>query len=104
MLGLSKNVLVALQKIPKGKVTTYGALARLFNTSPRAIGQIMKRNTDPVNCPCYKVVMSSGYVGGYSGKTKGEEIEKKIRLLKKDGIVVKNGTINRKYFWYFTVK
>ena len=101
MSPIARKVLLALKKIPKDRVTTYGILAEMFNTSPRAVGQIMKRNPDPADCPCYKVVKSSGEVGGYAGKIKGDKIREKIEKLRKDGIVVENGMIGRKYFWRF---
>ncbi|MBI4177783.1 MAG: MGMT family protein [Candidatus Aenigmarchaeota archaeon] len=77
-----------LRKIPKGFVTTYKELARATKTHPRAIGTIMHSNEFPAEFPCYKVVMSDGRLGGYGGG-----IRKKIRLLRKDGIIVKNGRI-----------
>src|SRR3989338_7316771 len=86
------------KKIPKGKVTTYKELARVTKTSPRAIGMIMATNKDPVGCPCYKVVKSSGEIGGYSGSG---GIKKKIELLRKDGIKIVDGKVDKKYFWKF---
>ena len=88
------KALLLLRKIPKGKVTTYGTLAKVTNSSPRAIGQIMRHNEQPELYPCYKVVSSSGKTHGYSGCLKGAKVEKKINLLKKDGIKIENGKIN----------
>ena len=92
--------LLLLKKIPKGKVTTYKALAEACNNSPRAIGRIMKYNKDPIGCPCYKVIRSSGELGGYSGKG---GLKTKVKLLEKDGIKIKNGRVEKKYFWYFKI-
>ena len=96
-----------LKKVPKGKVVSYGELARAFNNmneaqraslhlSPRAVGAFMRCNADTKNIPCYKVVHSDGSVGNYSGG-----IKKKIRLMKKDGIEIKNGKIGKKYLFRF---
>lgn len=85
---LSEKILIYLTKIPKGKITTYGLLAKRFNTSPRAIGKIMNSNKHPDKYPCYKVIMSDGSLGGY-----GLGIKKKINLLKKDNIKIKNNKI-----------
>ena len=93
--------LLLLRKVPKGRVTTYGILAKACHSSPRAIGQIMRRNKYPDICPCYKVIKSDGSLGGYAGKTKGKKIMEKIQRLRKDGVVIKNGRIDRKYFWQF---
>ena len=88
------QALLLLRKIPKGKVTTYGELAKVTRSSPRAIGQIMRHNEHPEVYPCYKVVSSSGKIHGYSGCLKGAKVEKKINLLKKDGIEINDGKIN----------
>ncbi|MBI2075774.1 MAG: MGMT family protein [Candidatus Aenigmarchaeota archaeon] len=90
--------LLLLKKIPRGKVTTYGILAGMTNSSPRAVGRIMACNKEPEKYPCYKVVLSSGEVGNYSGKGGRRS---KIKLLEKDGVIIKNGKINRGYFWFF---
>ncbi len=78
-----------LKKIPRGKIITYKELARATGTHPRAIGAVMHSNKSPVEFPCYKVIMSDGRLGGYGGG-----IKKKIKLLKKDGIILKNGKID----------
>lgn len=90
----SLTVLKLLPKIPRGKVTTYGELARATGTSPRAVGQIMRHNEHPERYPCYKVVSASGKVHGYAGCLRGAKITKKVSLLKKDGIEIKNGKID----------
>jgi methylated-DNA-[protein]-cysteine S-methyltransferase len=55
----------AVQEIPYGKTTTYGDIARLVGTSPRAVGQAMARNPTPLVIPCHRVVAASG-IGGFS--------------------------------------
>ena len=87
-----------LRKIPKGKVVTYKEMARICDTSPRAIGRIMAANSDPVGFPCYRVVASNGELCGYSGH--GGLLGKK-KLLEKDGIEVKNGKVDKKCFYSF---
>ena len=96
----SHEVLELLAKIPKGKVTTYGDLSKAANSSPRAVGQIMRNNRNPVKYPCYKVVKSSGEIGGYCGATSGGMISRKIALLRKDNIEVSNGRIDLRKFGY----
>lgn len=87
-----------LKKIPKGKVVTYKEMASVCDTSPRAIGRIMAGNNDPVGYPCYKVVASDGRLCGYSAP--GGLLRKK-KLLEKDGIKVKNGLVDKRYFYTF---
>lgn len=88
------KALLLLRKVPKGKVTTYGALAKATKSSPRAIGSVMRHNKHPEIYPCYKVVSSSGEIGGYAGCVSGKNIIKKVGLLKKDGIKIENGKID----------
>jgi methylated-DNA-[protein]-cysteine S-methyltransferase len=77
-----------LKKIPKGEVTTYSILARKLETSPRAIGATLKTNPRPNKTPCFKVVLSSGELGGYVlGK------KKKKRLLEGEGVTFKDSKI-----------
>ena len=82
-------------KIPKGKVTTYGAIARRLKTSPRAVGQALKHNREPNKYPCYKVVCSDGCVGNYSAPGGTDE---KIRRLKKDGVEIRNSKVDLEKF------
>ena len=77
-MSKSIEVLHLLTKIPKGKVSTYGELAKKAKTSPRAVGQIMRRNEHPELYPCYKGVASSGKIHGYSGCMSGKTHDKKI--------------------------
>ena len=92
------QAVLLLKKIPKGKVATYKELARVCGTSARAIGRIMAKNPDPINYPCYKIVSSKGELCGYSGRggLKGKEA-----LLKKEGIYVISGRIDKKHFYKF---
>ena len=92
------KALLLLKRIPKDKVTTYGALAKKCKTSPRAVGMIMKTNPYPDEHPCYKVVGHDGKLVGYSGKG---GLETKRKLLERDGIKFVNGKVDKKYFYNF---
>lgn len=92
------KAILLLRKIPRGKVTTYGELAKATKSSPRAIGQIMKRNDHPEIYPCFKVIASDGTIGGYAGCVKGKKIDEKIARLRKDGIKMNNGKIDLKKY------
>jgi methylated-DNA-[protein]-cysteine S-methyltransferase len=88
-----------LAKIPKGRVSTYKILANKMGTRPRAAGKLLGCNTDAVKYPCYKIILSSGRIGGYSGKG---GVKRKIQLLKRDRIIIKDGRIDiRKYVFEF---
>ncbi|MCS7215302.1 MAG: methylated-DNA--[protein]-cysteine S-methyltransferase [Thermodesulfovibrio sp.] len=61
-----KRVLELIGKIPYGKTVTYSWIAKRLNTSPRAVGQALKRNPLPIIIPCHRVIKSDGTIGGYS--------------------------------------
>ncbi len=73
-------------------------MARVCNTSPRAIGRIMASNKDPLHFPCYKVVSVKGELYGYSARG---GLKTKKKLLEKDGIVLVYSKVPAKYFWKF---
>lgn len=79
-----------VRQIPKGKLSTYGAVAQALGDihASRAVGRMMNQNPDPDDMPCYKIVHSDGRLGGF-----GLGINDKIRRLKQDDILVKDGKI-----------
>lgn len=83
-----------LQTIPKGKVTTYGDLARHFHTSPRAIASMLHANRDLDIYPCYKVIHTDGRIGGYRWW-----VDIKVQKLKNDGIDIIWENIHRNYIY-----
>lgn len=87
-----KKVYSIVRKIPKGKITTYKEIAKKLKSSPRAVGQALKRNPYAPKVPCHRVICSNRKIGGYAGKNP-KNIQKKINLLKKEGIKIKNQKI-----------
>ena len=83
----SKNVYDLLAKVPLGKVSTYGDIAKALGHpgASRAIGRIIANNPNPIVVPCHRVVKSSGEIGGFMY---GENMKKEI--LEKEGIEVEN--------------
>jgi len=84
------------RKVPKGKVTTYKALAKkLGSRAYRAVGTSMNKNPYGImNCkgenmvPCHRVVASNGHLHGFA-----HGLRKKAELLRKEGIKIKNNKI-----------
>jgi methylated-DNA-[protein]-cysteine S-methyltransferase len=74
----------ALQKIPVGKVITYGELAKKLNTGPRVIGNACRLNPLPIIIPCHRVIAANG-LGGYSGRS-NKAIRVKKYLLAAEGV------------------
>ena len=67
----------SLLKIPYGEFVTYGDLARILNTSPRAVGTAVGKNPISIIVPCHRVVGKNNSLTGYAGG-----IDKKEYLLK----------------------
>src|SRR3989338_4817140 len=98
-VSFAQNVYFLCRKIPQGKVTTYGEIARVLNSKGyRAIGQALKCNPYAPHVPCHRVVKRDGSIGGFKGKILGKEIEEKIRLLEKEGVRIVDGKIDLKKF------
>jgi methylated-DNA-[protein]-cysteine S-methyltransferase len=66
-----------------GDTLSYGALARVLGSGPRAIGQLCARNPFPIVVPCHRVIGSGSTLGHYSGgdgpKTKSWLLEHERR-------------------------
>jgi methylated-DNA-[protein]-cysteine S-methyltransferase len=63
------SVLEALQQIPYGETTSYGAIAKQIGRpkAVRAVGAANGRNPIPIIVPCHRVIGSSGDLTGFGG-------------------------------------
>ena len=84
--------------IPYGEVMTYGQIANIIakkhgkkKMSAQAIGGAVGHNPISVIIPCHRVVGTNGSLTGYAGG-----IEKKITLLKHEGLDMNKFTIPTK--------
>jgi O-6-methylguanine DNA methyltransferase len=89
----TKRIYEAVKKIPKGKVATYGQIAKMAGNErmSRAVGNALHKNPEPDKIPCYKVVNSKGelackFVFG------GRDVQAK--LLEAEGIEVVNNKVD----------
>lgn len=82
------------KNIPRGKALSYKKVAELAGKPRawRAVGNALNKNTDFRLIPCHRVIKSDGSIGGYR---KG--LRKKIALLKKEGIIIKDGKIAQRF-------
>ena len=89
----TERIYEAVKKIPKGFVATYGQVAELAGNPKmaRAVGNVLHKNPDPDNIPCYRVVNSKGELAG-AFAFGGAEVQ--ANLLRADGIEVKDGKVD----------
>ncbi len=89
-----------VRRIPAGRVTTYGSLAKRLNMSPRVVGYALHLNPDGKQTPCHRVVNRDGRIApGYAFG--GKNAQKK--LLEQEGVEFKdlNHLNIKKYFFGF---
>ncbi len=81
------------KQIPKGKVATYGQIARLAGSpkGARAVGMAMKTNPNAPHTPCHRVVASDGSLTGYSGIN---GVKGKRGMLIKEGVIFKGEKVD----------
>jgi methylated-DNA-[protein]-cysteine S-methyltransferase len=88
-----KRVYALCAAIPRGRVSTYGAMAAALSCgSAQAIGQAMRRNPwAPLPVPCHRVVASSRSIGGFHGEgfspcCPGGHVSRKRAMLVEEGV------------------
>jgi methylated-DNA-[protein]-cysteine S-methyltransferase len=63
--GIGAAIYRAVRRIRYGEVATYGEIADIVGTAPRAVGQAMARNPTPLVIPCHRIVSKKG-LGGFT--------------------------------------
>ena len=94
-MNFSDKVYGLCKKIPKGNVTTYKIIGKILcgkGQIYRAVGRALNKNPYS-DVPCHRVILSSGRLGGFN---KG--LKNKAKLLKREGIEIKNNKINLKKY------
>ncbi len=88
------------REIPKGRVTSYGAIAKYLGAirGARMVGWAMNSAHNKPDIPAHRVVNRNGQLTGKMHFSDPNEME---RLLNKEGITVKNDTIQNfsNIFW-----
>lgn len=89
----TKRIYEAVKKIPKGKVATYGQIAKMAGNErmSRAVGNALHKNPEPDKIPCYKVVNSKGELASefvFGGR------DVQAKLLETEGIEVVNNKVD----------
>lgn len=86
-MGFFKDVYAAVKSVPRGKVVTYGWVARAVGSprSARQVGWALHSNPEPGVIPCHRVVFADGSLtSGFAFG--GREIQK--ALLESEGVEV----------------
>lgn len=89
--SFQQRVYALCKKIPRGKVTTYKEIGNALGGKGqvyRAVGAALHTNPFAPEVPCHRVVASDGSIGGFA-----HGVKRKTILLKKEGVLVKNGRI-----------
>ena len=93
-----RSVSSIMCSIPYGKTMTYGEIAKLVASqrgdetmSARAVGGAVGHNEISIIIPCHRVVGAGGNLTGYAGG-----IDRKIQLLKLEGVDVSQFRISKK--------
>lgn len=85
--AFQRKVWKVIATIPRGDVLTYGQVAKLIRSAPRAVGQACGANWFPLVIPCHRVTASGG-LGGFSNHDDetGFHLGIKRWLLKHEGV------------------
>lgn len=96
---MENKVYEYLLRIPKGKVVTYGQIAKYLGNQnlARVVGTILHKNPDEKKYPCYKVVNSKGCLSSHFAFG---GIEKQQEKLEREGILVSNYCVDLKKYQF----
>ncbi len=99
--SFQKDVCQQMNMIPKGRVTSYGMIAKQINSGPRAVGTAVARNPWPLFIPCHRVVPANLEIGNYSigGALLEHGCEVKRELLEREGVPIYAERISSKAVW-----
>ncbi len=98
-----RQVYGLLRRIPRGRVTTYGAIAKTVGGRryARAVGMAVATNPLPIVIPCHRVIPASLRIGNYgiAGRKPSQGGYVKRRLLELEGVKFLGGKISRESLW-----
>ena len=99
MMTFDQSVYEYVKSVPRGKVVTYGMIARAIGRprASRLVGNALHRNPTPVVVPCHRVVNREGRLApafAFGGS------DMQTRLLRAEGVEVESGYVDlNKYLW-----
>ena len=96
----NQQIWQVVHSIPRGKVATYGQIAKLADLPgyARFVGQVMKSLPSDSKLPWHRVLNAKGRL---SFPHSSEQYKRQQSLLEGEGIVFINGRISlKKYSWW----
>lgn len=78
-----------MEGIISGNVLTYGEVAKLIRSAPRAVGGACGRNPLAVIVPCHRIIGSNHTLGGFNSGNIFFNLGIKRWLLEHEGIIIK---------------
>jgi methylated-DNA-[protein]-cysteine S-methyltransferase len=96
-----RQVYLVLERIPKGRVTTYGLISKHLGSAPRAVGRAVASNPWPLFIPCERVVNFDLTIGNYGlcGSLGPAGTITKRNLLERENVPMLAHRVNRKALW-----
>jgi len=82
-----RRVWAQISAIPHGQTRSYGELAQVLKSAPRAVGGACGANPYPLVVPCHRVVARNGALGGFSRQRGGFLLDVKRWLLHHEGVL-----------------
>ncbi|MBI3289973.1 DNA-3-methyladenine glycosylase [Candidatus Microgenomates bacterium] len=79
-LRIVNGVYEIVKSIPRGKVATYGWVAKKVGISPRVVGNTLHKNVNPQKIPCHRVVNSKGKLAENYAFGGAKEQARKLRV------------------------
>ena len=95
---LAQMILAVVSQIPKGKVASYGQIAKLAGLPKHArlVGRVLGQIEDRTAIPWHRVINSQGKMSTTQLTELGDHLQQ--ILLLSEGVVVINGRVNLKQF------
>lgn len=83
--GVFKKIWQEVEKIPRGKVATYGQIGKKLEIDPRVVGWALHANREP-KVPCHRVVnrfggLAPGYIFGGWQKQKERLLKEGVKFI-----------------------
>jgi methylated-DNA-[protein]-cysteine S-methyltransferase len=96
-----RKVIHIMSLIPRGRVTTYGLIAKRIHSAPRPVGGAVSSNPWPLFVPCHRVVNANLTLGNYSmcGNLSKAGTDTKRAILLHENVPILNSRIDPLALW-----